>query len=297
MSTVVFLNPLCRTFDDLSRAPSEEIANPLQPSLIGFFKHAWDEDVLPTYSKLFVLLGALKFPHGLQDGDRFNVYAEPGRFVKLYESSHFRLGDDEGILFHQETLKASFIEDYNDTMVITSHEWGWMPLEVILDSYLQMIDEEKYTKTDLERATAAFKRLVEVINSRIKYKDNSPLINLLWHDPAIVNQDIIPPSSFAHEFLKAISNCKVRFRYIAPGIRFPTVPEFMDQLITDFVTSPYNHLGQFPGNCPLRIVQIDAEQLVARDWHLGLRNLANGSYIHPVVQKRPLFWSNGCRLL
>ncbi|KAL4866046.1 hypothetical protein BDV12DRAFT_173599 [Aspergillus spectabilis] len=62
----------------------------------------------------------------------------------------------------------------------------------------------------------------------------------------------------------------------------------MDQPITDFVTSPHRHLGQFPGNFPLRIFQIDAEQLVVRDRHLGLRNIAAGFDIHPVVQRRPL---------
>ncbi|KAL2819551.1 hypothetical protein BDW59DRAFT_165004 [Aspergillus cavernicola] len=312
-----------------ARAPSEEIANTLHPSLIEFLKRAWDEDVLPPYSIIFLYIGALKFPDALRDRvSRYEDEDEDGRFIKLYESSHFRLRDDEGILFDQTTLKASFIEDYNDSPIITSHEWGWMPLEVILDSYLQMINEEKvqtisedqaklvksnpscqvveqwiihhYTKTDLERATTAFKRLVEVIESRILHRANSTFIKLPWHDPATFsNQDILPPFSFAHKFLKAISNCKVRFRYIAPGVRFPTVPEFQDQPITDFVTSPHNHHGQFPGNCPLRVLQIDdaEQQPIAYDRGFGLRNIAAGFYIHPVVEHWPLFWSNGCRLL
>ncbi|KAL2827351.1 hypothetical protein BDW59DRAFT_179138 [Aspergillus cavernicola] len=308
-----------------ARAPSEEIANTLHPSLIEFLKRAWDEDVLPSHTKLFVFLSGSKFPHGLRGNeDLFDIYddGDPGWFVKLYESSHYRVSDDE----------ASFIEDINDTMLITRHEWGWMPLEVILDSYLQMIDEGKaqtvsedqakllkmdflfglmqpwiihqYTKTDLERATTAFKRLVEVIESRIPHRDNSTtLMNLPWHDPATFkNQDVLPPLSFAHEFLRSISDCNVRFRYIAPGIRFPTIAEFKDQPITDFITSPHNHLGQYPGNSPLRILQIDdaeqqQQQLVVNNRYLGLRNIAAGFYIHRVVRKWPLFWSNGCRLL
>lgn len=204
-----------------------------------------------------------------------------------------------------------------------------MPLEAILDSYLQMIDEEKvqtisedqaklvksnpschvvdqwiihhYTETDLERATTAFKRLVEAIGSRILQKTNSTLIQLPWHDPATFsNQEILPPSSFAYKFLKAISNCKVQFRYIAPGVRFPTVPEFRDQQpITDFITSPYNHHGQYPGDCPLRIFQVDnaEQQPVAYDQGFGLRNITAGFYIRPVMQGWPHFWTNGCRLL
>ncbi|CEL02088.1 hypothetical protein ASPCAL01663 [Aspergillus calidoustus] len=241
-----------------------------------------------------------------------------------------RRADFRVIRFDQTTLKACFITDYNDSPTVTSREWSWMPLEVILDSYLQMIDDEKvqtisedqaklvksdpscsvvdqwiihhYTNTDLERATNAFKRLVQAIGSRIPHEADSTPMNLPWHDPAtFLNQDILPPFSFAYKFLKAISNCKVRFRYIAPGIRFPTVAEFQDQPIMDFVTSPYNHHGQFPGNCPLRIFQIgDAEhqqQLVPHDEAFGLRNIAAGLYFRPVAQRWPLFWTNGCRLI
>ncbi|KAL5359772.1 hypothetical protein BJX96DRAFT_174664 [Aspergillus floccosus] len=281
-------------------APSEEIANTLHPSLIEFLKRAWDEPIILSNPTLFLYIGALMSADGLRH--RVSLYedeGEEGRFIKLYNSSHFRLGDDEGILFDQTTLKASFIEDYNDSPIVTCHEWGWMPLEVILDSYLQMIDEEKvqtisedqaklvqndpscsvvdqwiihhYTKTDIERATIAFKRLVKVIESRVPHRENATTtLHLPWHDPATFsNQAILPPYSFAHKFLKAISNCKVRFQYIAPGVRFPTVPEFQDQPITDFVTSPYRHHGQFAGNCPLRIFQIDnaehQQQLVPHD--------------------------------
>ncbi|PLB44170.1 hypothetical protein P170DRAFT_416616 [Aspergillus steynii IBT 23096] len=315
-----------------AREPSEEVANSLHPCLIEFLKRAWDEDVLPPYFRLFAFLGGLKSPNNLRDGDVtwHEEEDEEGRLVKLYESSHYRVSDDEGIFFDQTTLKATFIEDINDTRFITRHEWSWMPLEVILDSYLQMADEEKaqavskdrakllkmdflhglmepwiihqYTKTDLERATTAFKRLVRVIESRIPDRDDhTTVMNLPWHDPATFeDQCVLPPSSFAHEFLRSISDCSVRFRYIAPGIRFPTVAEFQDQPFTDFVASPHNHLGQYPGNCPLRILQIDdAEypQPVAHGKHLGINNIAAGFYIPHVVVPCPLFWSNGCRLL
>lgn len=215
-------------------------------------------------------------------------------------------------------------------MFITMHEWSWMPLEVILDSYLQMDDEKKaqaiskdqakllrmdflhglmepwiihqYTKTDLERATTAFKRLVGEIESRIQHNDDrTTVMDLPWNDSATFgDQCVLPPSSFAHKFLQSISDCSVRFRYIAPGIRFPTIAEFQDQPITDFVTSPYNHLGQYPGNCPLRILEIDDAnypQPVARGNYLGLNNITAGFYIPHVVVTCPQFWSNGCRLV
>ncbi|KAL4860566.1 hypothetical protein BDV12DRAFT_209096 [Aspergillus spectabilis] len=319
-----------------ARAPSEEIVNILHPSLIEFLKRAWDEEVLPPNTKLFAYLGGTKYPQHMRENE--SLFAaldddDPGRFVKLYESSHYRVADDEGIFFDQRTLKASFIEDINDTFIIVTKEWAWMPLEVILDSYLQMIDEGKaqavstdqakllkmdflhglmepwiihqYTKTDIERATTAFNRLLYAIDRRIPHGDTSTTpMNLPWHDPATFeNQDVLPPSSFAHEFLKSISNRTIRFRYIAPGIRFPTVAEFKNQPITDFVTSPHNHLGQHPGNCPLRILEIDhagqqqQEQHLVNNQYLGLSKVAAGVYIPHVVSEWPQFWSNDFRLI
>lgn len=80
-------------------APSEEIANIIHPSLIEFLKCAWSEDMRPFHTVLFLYIGALMSPDGLRD--RMYLYEdedEEGRFLKLYNSSHFRLGDDEGIL-------------------------------------------------------------------------------------------------------------------------------------------------------------------------------------------------------
>jgi hypothetical protein len=208
-----------------------------------------------------------------------------------------------------------------------------MPLEVILDSYLQMIDEGKvqtvskeqgellyrtpgcgcsvvdqwviyhYTKTDLERAITAFKRLVEAIESRLPYRhESTAILNLPWHDPSTLsNNALLPTDSFAYKFLKAISDCKFRFQYIAPGVRFPTVPEFQDQPITDFVTSRYGQHGQYPGDCPLRIFQIENpehhRQPGPYNKAFGIDDIAAGFYIHPVMQTWPRFWTNGCQLV
>lgn len=84
-----------------ARGPSEEVANSLHPSLIEFLKRAWDEDVLPPYFRLFAFVGGLRSPNNLRD--RHSIWHEEedeeGRLVKLYESSHYRVADDEGILY------------------------------------------------------------------------------------------------------------------------------------------------------------------------------------------------------
>ncbi|KAL3479681.1 hypothetical protein BJX99DRAFT_222009 [Aspergillus californicus] len=259
----------------------------------------------------------------LMDAAHYNE--DPGRFLKIYQSSHFRGLDDEGLLFDQVTGKASWVEDYNDTWPVSMHEWGWMPLEVILDAYLQMHDEGKaeavlpsrlkalrveyadtmdpwipihqYTKTDVKRTVTAFQHLINAIHSRLENQNKciSSSMDLPWQDPVTLTQDFIPLDSFAHRFLQAVSQWKVQFRYIAPGIRFPTATEFLDQPIKVFGDSRYRHVGRFPGDCPLRIFQIYAEH-PAHDRVYNL-DLPTGFYIDPVVQRGIHFWSNGCRVL
>ncbi|KAL4801182.1 hypothetical protein BDV18DRAFT_167636 [Aspergillus unguis] len=305
-------------------SPGEEIVDLLEPPLIEFLKRAHDE-VGPLHDDkehfmLSYFLAGLMPPEDLLEGAAF-TYDDSGRFIKLYGSSNFRLGDDEGLLFNQHTMTATFIEDYNDTPEVARHEWGWMPLEVILDSYLQMIDEGKmeavpnwkaeelglsnysiapwvihqYTKTDITRTVSAFQRLVNAIE--LKIEDSTSSMSLPWHDPVTLSQDFIPNLSFAHDFLSAISHWKVRFRYIAPGIRFPTITEFLDQPITEFNNPSPLGFGHFPGFCPLRIFQTDVEGPARDHRFYACYDKPAGVYIQPVVQRWPSFWSNGCRLL
>lgn len=220
-------------------------------------------------------------------------------------------------------MKASFVTDYNDTPGICALPFAWMPLEVILDAYLQMIDEGKiqaatddvggfgsirvsrhwvmhqYTAADVLRAVAAFKRLVTAIHARMPGDDSKDSMDLPWLDPAsFMQHNILPSSTFAYEFLKAIAHIKVRFRYVAPGLRVPTVSEFLDQPITDFETTPRNDVGQFPGNFPLKILQLVCNQPVPESLipRLTCLDLPAGFYIHPVVDEPPLCYGNACHL-
>ncbi|KAL4958711.1 uncharacterized protein BDV14DRAFT_207500 [Aspergillus stella-maris] len=264
--------------------------------------------------------GALfHFVQGLAEPSRM---APPGTFIRLYELSRLRKGDNEGILLNQDTMKASFIADYDDTPGVCALPFAWMPLEVILDAYLQMIDEGKveYTPADVAKAAAAFKRLVTAIHARMPEEeddskdndnnDNESTTNwndLPWYNPSLLTQkhpNILPPSSFANEFLTATAHIKVRFRYIAPGLRFPTASEFLDrQPITDadFATPRSNALAQFPGNCPLRLFQVECDpdkpipDPTISHW-TNPRPFPAAFYIHPVVQKRRLCYINGCHL-
>ncbi|KAL4954483.1 hypothetical protein BDW69DRAFT_193990 [Aspergillus filifer] len=281
-------------------APPDQVAQLLYPSVIQFLKRAWNGNVKPKEACLLFYIGALNPPRRLIDGAGFTHW--PGRFIKLYESSHFRTADDEGLIFDQHTLKATWIEDYNDTQIIAEHDCS-RERELDCAIFVSPWLIHQFTTTDLERTITAFKRLVHAIESRMEQANNerkaatAPTMNLPWHDPSIFNQDIIPPSSFAHEFLSATSQIKVRCRYIAPGIRFPTAAGFLDQPVTDSENSRHIHLGQFPGDCPLHT---DAEGLSKKHWVQDpiykRTDLRPGFYIYRVMVKSPSLFSNECRL-
>ncbi|KAL2812886.1 hypothetical protein BDW59DRAFT_176887 [Aspergillus cavernicola] len=312
--------PSPRTYWEAA-APSEEIASLLRPPVVEFLKRAYVEyPLLSERGAPFHFLGGLAEPSWMVD-----VYigcaneVPPGTFIRLYGLSDFRNGENEGTLLNQHTMKASFITDYNDTPGVCALPFAWMPLEVILDAYLQMIDEGKveavtddradylvdelnsrwvdrpwvihqYTAADVARAVAAFKRLVTAIHARMpeddsKDNESTGWMDLPWLDPAtLTQQNVLPPSTFAHEFLTAIAHIKVRFRYVAPGLRFPTVSEFLDQPITDFETSPRNDIV-----CDQPVPDPHIPHWTGPDFPAGF-------YIHPVVQEPPLCYSNGCHL-
>ncbi|KAL4941850.1 hypothetical protein BDV06DRAFT_235798 [Aspergillus oleicola] len=268
-------------------SPSEDIVDILCEPLIEFLKRAYDTEILSGRGFLFYFLGFFRTPKGLLEGAEHSFDA--GRYLKIYESSHFMGWDDEGLLFDQNTLTATWISDYNLTPDVCRHEWGWMPLELSLIRICRCMTKEKprhsrpmkpwvihrYTDTEIDKAVTALKRLIDAIDSRIENKNAYTYKDLPWHDPATL--------------------WKVAFRCIAPGIRLPTASEFLDQPIKVFSDSPYRHLGQFPGNCPLRLFQIDAHNPV-HDTEYNI-NILPGFYIDPVMPWFSGFWSNGCRLL
>ncbi|KAL4734759.1 hypothetical protein BDV11DRAFT_174478 [Aspergillus similis] len=66
--------------------------------------------------------------------------------------------------------------------------------------------------------------------------------------------------------------------------------------MTDFTDSPYTYMGEFPGDCPLRIFVIDAEELVY-DSNYQTHPMPAGLYIDRVVVRHPRYWNSGCKLL
>ncbi|KAL2802827.1 hypothetical protein BJX63DRAFT_437510 [Aspergillus granulosus] len=218
-----------------------------------------------------------------------NGFLDENRYVLLYGSSPWSLGDTLGLVFDLETSRATFIADYSDADAFHRHSWGWLPLEDILMGYIEMINEGKvtpvrwresggldpdpedtngeagahyvppwklklWTATDLQKAVSAMRRLVDAIEAKVGLLPHDsckppPYKHLPWHDPAAFSDErLVPPRTFAYEFLKAISRWTVQFRYIAPGVRFPTVAEFLAQS---------SRQGHYRGS--LMIFQVDYE--------------------------------------
>ncbi|KAL2860035.1 hypothetical protein BJX68DRAFT_224198 [Aspergillus pseudodeflectus] len=303
-------------------SPPDALASRLHPSLIEFLKRAYNVlcDTIESknnWQSLFFFINCLAVPKdivSLLDRDMTG----PDRFLLLYVSSGFMLGDEQGILFDQHTCKATYVVHVDDTRDTCLHEWAWMPLEVILDSYLQMADEGKvsivrdfsyeidsdneddeepsieepwmmnpYSKTDVSKAVAALRRLITAIESRMGETTTTtkPEIPLPWHDPVTLNQAFIPPDSFAHVFLSAVSTWTVRFRYLAPGIRFPTIAEFLDQGVGEL---------EYPGGCSLRVFQMDPEE--GQGGAGGQNMRSRGLFIDNVVTRHPEYFANGSSL-
>jgi hypothetical protein len=68
-----------------------------------------------------------------------------------------------------------------------------------------------YTAIDIQKAVSAIKHLVNAIEARIDWLTQPPALcaDLPWHDTTAFPQELVPFSTFAYDFLKAISELKV----------------------------------------------------------------------------------------
>ncbi|KAL4885694.1 hypothetical protein BJY04DRAFT_214483 [Aspergillus karnatakaensis] len=232
-------------------APSPELANELSPSLIEFLKRAYLKPrcfISRTPHCFFYYLGGLASAELMLEGSILDI-AEKNRYVLLYTSSYWTCDDPLGLAFDLHTSTATFIPNFNEAVDICYHHWSWLPLEDILQGYLEMLDEGKvtiipitqsddgdiggpvivrpwrwhpYTPTDVQKATSGLERLVAVIETRITALSGepAPYAHLPWHNPDAFTDNLVPSCTFAHDLLKAISDIRVRF---------PTLDEFLNQ--------------------------------------------------------------------
>jgi hypothetical protein len=126
--------------------------------------------------------------------------------------------------------------DLDDGDTIQNGRTEWFPLEVVLEAWLDMIEQGKVVATSntgeveapwtlapyspkiLQDTVAVFDSLIQEIASRMPegsgMQDNStPLIN------ATILDEMHPQRGFAHHFIEKVK--RPRFRFIAPGLEIP----------------------------------------------------------------------------
>jgi hypothetical protein len=160
------------------------------------------------------------------------------RYVLLYMANG-ALGTTHplGLLLNQSEATAMQHMSIRDTEITMNGRQLWLPLEVILDGLVDMIEQGKilavdatysgeqertepwimpsYTDRDLEESLQAFQQLVDAIHDRMPSKPQSVEKGLLEMVTA-GNPNILLANSFAHQFL---AQCpRPAFSHIAPGL-------------------------------------------------------------------------------
>lgn len=140
-----------RSFDDLNRTTMwqrygtefEAIQDRLTPSVTEFLKHAWNTPypVEPRGFSFFYFVGSLAAPdYMFFNREIENVDAGWDRYVTLYAANYIGEHSD-GVVFdmqrHVAILKVDIMDDDD------KNEALWMPLEVLLKKWLEMIEEGK----------------------------------------------------------------------------------------------------------------------------------------------------------
>lgn len=176
--------------------------------------------------------------------------------------------------FDQETSLAIFQLDILDTFKTTNGRIIWDPLEVILSSWLNMIDTGKvvakrepvsdswaskpwelmpYSQHDLQTAVNGFDNLAIAIeclmeNPSLKTKDSpdnqAKLLALaaakfdVPREFGLVSEELLDSAGlkegFIRNFLTSVRRPNERIKYIAPGLRLPTGDDFSPHALQNF---------------------------------------------------------------
>ncbi|KAF2141917.1 uncharacterized protein K452DRAFT_332619 [Aplosporella prunicola CBS 121167] len=242
---------------------AESLRPKLHPSLVDFLQRAY---VTPWKSGLsfFTYLHGL---NGVGEFWFHDVFGEPERTVTLYVT-HTEFGSNpDGLVYDQadHTVRMNFsMEDISGPEVDSAN--GWMKLECVLSIYIDMIERGKavalskqmildredapeidpvtgtfrlghifkpwtmvpYSSLDIEDTITIWNELVAEIERRmpgyVEDKQDTPQYGLL--DATQLDAAGIP-QGFARELLSRVR--KPNFTFIAPGIRVPTLEEFIEQ--------------------------------------------------------------------
>lgn len=210
----------------------------LCPSIIAFLKAAWHgyaSTAQPTHA-FFRYFAGLCSPDDLWENINYGDDEDDSnkrRYLTLY-MANWALGASHplGLVFDQQTSTAIQHISIGDTSTAMNGRQIWLPLELILDGFLDMIDQGKviavdssyegeqdrvdpwimpsFTNTDVDETVKAFDRLASAIELCMPGSPGNETHRLGDEMPGAA------ANSFAGQFLARAR--EIRFSQIAPGL-------------------------------------------------------------------------------
>lgn len=212
--------------------------------VVSFLKAAWHGFAMEPTTNLHLFhryLARLCSPEELWENANYAEGEDDSnkrRYITLY-MANWALGAVHplGLVLDQDEGTAMQHMSVRDTEITMNGRQMWLPLEIVLDGFVDMIDQGKilavdesysgeqertdpwimpsYTKQDLEDTLQAFEQLVGAIHDRMPFEHQSAEQSLL---EAVTggNPETLPANSFARRFLAQCST--PRFTHIAPGL-------------------------------------------------------------------------------
>ncbi|RMZ85694.1 hypothetical protein DV736_g6557, partial [Chaetothyriales sp. CBS 134916] len=180
------------------------------------------------------------------------------RYITLYMANpYLQSSHPLGVVYDQETHRAIQLVSLDDGMIAQNGRQQWLPLEEILEAYLQMMDEKKviavdddyegdqdraepwlmpsYTETDLQEAFTAWNQLVEEVERRMGLEP-LPSDAPRGLPAAGYLLDQVPERSFLRRF---VENARPpRFTFLAPGLRLAQQQPFAEVPAEDDLNRP-----------------------------------------------------------
>ncbi|KAH4063780.1 hypothetical protein HBH50_186600 [Parastagonospora nodorum] len=225
-----------KTWFDYHGDEAEAIRDILSPDIIAFLERAYEVDCEDGHAFFYYVAGLFSPSLIHELSETFNHdSSEDGilQNIVLYNMNSSFGSHPVGLVFDQEHNTAIMCVDLDDGDTIQNGRTEWFPLEVVLEAWLDMIEQGKVVATSdtgeveapwtlatyspkiLQDTVAAFDSLVQEIESRMPegsgmQDDSTPLID------ATILDAMNPQRGFAHHFIKKVR--RPRFRFIAPGL-------------------------------------------------------------------------------
>jgi len=235
-----------------------EHAAKLEPSVVEFLKSAWHgfahDRARPPHAFCRHLAG-LSPPDALWDNAMYDEAAaeddgDKRRYVTLYVAgAACQASHPLGLVLDQDDFTAMPHASVHSSTVTTNGRQRWLPLELILEAFLDMIDHGKtvavgddhdgeqeqagpwimpsFTEEDVRDSLEAFARLVQAVEARMPQppsQSQDVAHGLLgWSESDDSSPTIA--AGFAHRFLSQARRPR-NFRFIAPGLCLATHQPF-----------------------------------------------------------------------